>query len=251
VAEPLIVATALRSETSDDAPESGVPATTRPVASIDRWTDPRLIAVGLTVAAVRFWFAADRRVFHVVADEPGQLAMARWLSGGTRWNMFDHSTWRPGYSVLLAPAYWFVDTGEGIVRAALTLNALLAGVSAMILARLLVRWTTSWRRPRRELRAPTVDRRRHRRGGGGRPRRDRVERLHLGRGDGHLHLPRDRLVDAALRRFRTSRPCDRGDGRGRGGHDDARTLPGAPADRDRWSRRPSSRPVADGRPQPP
>jgi hypothetical protein len=61
--------------------------------------------------------------------------------------MFDHSTLRPGYSVLLAPAYWFVDTGEGIVRAALTLNALLAGVSAMILARLLVRWTTSWRRP--------------------------------------------------------------------------------------------------------
>ena len=112
---------------------------------IERWLDARVAGAGLLVAAVRFWFAVDRKVFHVVADEPGQLAMARWLAGGTRWNMFDHRTWRPGYSVLLAPTYWFVDTGEGVVRAALTVNAVLAGVSAMILTRLLVRWTAAWR----------------------------------------------------------------------------------------------------------
>jgi hypothetical protein len=102
------------------------------------------VAAGLVVTVVRFWFAVDRRVFHVVADEPGQLAMARWLSGGTRWNMFDHSTWRPGYSLLLAPTFWLVDTGGGAVRAALTTNAVLAGISAMILTRLLWRWTAAW-----------------------------------------------------------------------------------------------------------
>lgn len=111
---------------------------------IVRWLDARVLAAGVAVVVVRWWFALDRRVFHVVADEPGQLAMARWLAGGTRWNMFDHSTWRPGYSALLAPAFWLVDTGEGAVRAALTLNAVLAGVSAAILVRLLSRWTITW-----------------------------------------------------------------------------------------------------------
>lgn len=136
-----------------DMPATPVPTGTptadrdeREPAPIRRWLDARLLAAGLVVTVVRFWFAVDRRMFHVVADEPGQLAMARWLSGGTRWNMFDHSTWRPGYSLLLAPAYWLVDTGEGAVRAALTLNAVLAGVSAMILTRLLWRWTAPWTR---------------------------------------------------------------------------------------------------------
>jgi hypothetical protein len=125
-------------------PAGTVAARGRGHSDIGRWLDVRVIAAGLVVVAVRFWFAVDRRVFHVVADEPGQLAMARWLSGGTRWNMFDHSTWRPGYSLVLAPAFWLVDTGEGAVRAALTLNAVLAGISAMILTRLLWRWTASW-----------------------------------------------------------------------------------------------------------
>ncbi|MFP5486834.1 MAG: hypothetical protein ACLGHQ_00810 [Acidimicrobiia bacterium] len=100
---------------------------------------------GIVVALVRFAFAADRRMFHVIADEPGQLAMARWLAGGTRWNMFDHNTWRPGYSVVLAPVYWLADSGEDVVRAALAVNAVLAGVSAMLLARLVARWTRDWR----------------------------------------------------------------------------------------------------------
>jgi hypothetical protein len=42
-------------------------------------------------------------MFHMTPDEPAQLAMARLISGGLRWNMFDHSTWRPGMAVLLAP----------------------------------------------------------------------------------------------------------------------------------------------------
>lgn len=115
-------------------------------SEIGRWLDVRVLTAFVAVAAARWWFALDRRVFHVVPDEPGQLAMARWLSGGTRWNMFDHLTWRPGYSVVLAPWFWVVDTGEGAVRAALTTNAVLGGLSAAVLVRLLVRWTKGWTR---------------------------------------------------------------------------------------------------------
>jgi hypothetical protein len=113
-----------------------------PVVGIGVRLAPAATAVG--VALARWWFAADRRVFHVTADEPGQLAMARWLSGGTRWNMFDHSTWRPGYAVLLAPLFRVFDSGEQVVRAALVLNAILGGLSAVLLAGLLRRWTRSW-----------------------------------------------------------------------------------------------------------
>lgn len=107
------------------------------------WLDARVLLAGVVVAAARYWFAADRRVFHIVADEPGQLAMARWLSGGTDWNMFDHSTWRPGFALLLAPWLLLADTGEEVVRTALTLNAVIAGLSTLVLARMLRRWTST------------------------------------------------------------------------------------------------------------
>ncbi len=51
---------------------------------------------GVVVAAARWWFSHNRIMFHMTPDEPAQLAMARLISGGLRWNMFDHSTWRPG-----------------------------------------------------------------------------------------------------------------------------------------------------------
>ncbi|MEQ8439597.1 MAG: hypothetical protein RIB65_19050 [Ilumatobacter fluminis] len=100
-----------------------------------------IVMAASVVTAVRWWEAADRRVFHVAPDEPGQLAMARWLSGGTRWNMFDHLTWRPGYALTLAPLARIVDGGEGLVRAALTLNAVFAGLSCVLLTLLVRRWT--------------------------------------------------------------------------------------------------------------
>jgi hypothetical protein len=105
------------------------------------WSDPWSWVAGLAVAFGRWIEAADRHMFHLAPDEPGQLAMARWLSGGPRWNMFDHLTWRPGYAVVLAPLSAVIDDGERLVRAALTLNAVLAGISAMVLIRILRRWT--------------------------------------------------------------------------------------------------------------
>ena len=136
---------------SVDAPESAGVAATIPSPTSEReppsprdwspWFDRRLVVAGVGVAVVRFVFAADRRVFHLFADEPGQLAMARWLSGGTRWTMLDHNTWRPGYALVLAPFAWVFDGGEALVRAALTVNAVLAGLTAVLLARLVRRWT--------------------------------------------------------------------------------------------------------------
>ena len=112
-----------------------------PTGTREWWADPWSWAAGIAVALGRWIEAADRHMFHIAPDEPGQLAMARWISGGPRWNMFDHLTWRPGYAVVLAPLSAVIDDGETLVRAALTLNAVLAGISAMVLVRILGRWT--------------------------------------------------------------------------------------------------------------
>ena len=80
-------------------------------------------------------------MFHIAADEPAQLAIARWLSGGTRWNMFDHSTWRPGMATLMVPLFWITDDTASIMRGGLLIAASLGGVGAVILARLAARIT--------------------------------------------------------------------------------------------------------------
>ncbi len=100
-----------------------------------------MLVTGLVVAAARWAFSGDRRVFHVSPDEPSQLAIARWLAGGRRWNMFDHATWQPGLGTLLTPIYWFTDDGELAVRWALGVNALIAGLSAAVLVVLARRLT--------------------------------------------------------------------------------------------------------------
>jgi hypothetical protein len=129
--------------TSPDSRPDAEPDTAdrRPTGMRRWWADPWSWAAGVVVAFGRWIEAADRHMFHLAPDEPGQLAMARWLSGGPRWNMFDHLTWRPGYAVVLAPLSAVIDDGETLVRAALTLNAVLAGVSALVLIRILARWT--------------------------------------------------------------------------------------------------------------
>lgn len=81
-------------------------------------------------------------MIHIAIDEPAQLAMARWLAGGTRWNLFDHSTWRPGMATLLTPLYWFTDDTTTLVRGGLAIGALLGGVGALLLARIALRITT-------------------------------------------------------------------------------------------------------------
>ena len=126
------------SESRAPTPTVSSPAT----GPADRpWRSPWTWTAAIVVALGRWVEAADRSVFHVAPDEPGQLAMARWLGGGTRWNMFDHLTWHPGYALTLAPLAAVVDSGEALVRAALTMNALFAGLAAACLTVLVRRWT--------------------------------------------------------------------------------------------------------------
>ncbi len=113
-----------------------------------RWAGrPLASGVFAVVALARLAYAANRTVFSTFPDEPAQLAMARWLSGGTSWSMFDHSTWQPGFSLLVIPAYWVTDDPEAVYRFALVVNSLLGGVAALLLARLIVRLTplAEWR----------------------------------------------------------------------------------------------------------
>lgn len=101
-----------------------------------------LWVLGVTVAAARYWFSHQRVIFHMAPDEAANLAMARWISGGLRWNMFDHSTWRPGNAVLMAPLFWFTDDTATIMHGGLLIGAALGGIAAAILARLATRLTT-------------------------------------------------------------------------------------------------------------
>ncbi|MET0324570.1 MAG: hypothetical protein ABW219_05045 [Ilumatobacteraceae bacterium] len=99
------------------------------------------------VALIRWWTSRRRVVFHMNPDEPGQLAMARFLGGGTRWDMFDHSTWRPGYAALISPITWFTDDPAVGLRAALAVNAVLGGVACVLLyllARRLTALSVRW-----------------------------------------------------------------------------------------------------------
>lgn len=99
------------------------------------------IVAAVVVVAVRWWTSHRREVFHIRPDEPGQLAIARFMGRGARWNMFDHSTWRPAYGTLISPATWITDDPVTVYRLALGANAVLGGVSCALLAVLATRYT--------------------------------------------------------------------------------------------------------------
>jgi hypothetical protein len=118
------------------------PAVLEPVASARRYPHPAALwALGIVVAASRWIFSQNRDMFHMAPDEPAQLAMARWISGGQRWNMFDHATWAPGQATLMAPLFWFTDDTATIVHGGLLIGAALGGIGAVLLARLGTRIT--------------------------------------------------------------------------------------------------------------
>ncbi len=122
-------------QTPELAPEVKAPAAARyfsPVA---------IVALGISVAIVRWWFSLNRTIFHVAPDEPATFAMSRWIGGGTHWSMFDHATWRPGLPTLIGPIYWFTDDAATVFRGSMVILALIAGISAMVLARLALRLT--------------------------------------------------------------------------------------------------------------
>jgi hypothetical protein len=97
-----------------------------------RWALAALTA-GVVVAVVRRWTSRGRGEYTIWPDEPAQLAVARFIGGGTRWNMDDHSVWRPLFGTLLAPAYWFTDDPVTVLHVAFVLNAVLGGFAAALL----------------------------------------------------------------------------------------------------------------------
>ena len=115
-------------------------ATSRPTSIIGH--DRRVIVGGaIAVTLVRWLFGIERKMFQVYADEPANLAMARWFGGRTTWNLFDYGTRRPGFSLLLAPAYSLTDDSTLVYRFALLLNSALAGASLIVLVAILCRLT--------------------------------------------------------------------------------------------------------------
>jgi hypothetical protein len=97
-----------------------------------RWALVSLMAAAVVTVA-RLRTSRGRDEYAIWPDEPAQLAIARWVGGGTRWNMDDHSVWRPLFGTLLSPVYWFTDDPVTVFHAALVLNAVLGGVAAALL----------------------------------------------------------------------------------------------------------------------
>lgn len=117
---------------------SGAPTTSAALASG---------VAGLFVTVVRLIVSRSRTSFAIWPDEPAQLAMARLFGGGTRWYMHDHSTWKPGYALVISPVYWFSDDATTVFRFAMFVNAVLGGLAAVLLVHLTRRLTSlsPWR----------------------------------------------------------------------------------------------------------
>ncbi len=97
-----------------------------------RWALAAVVA-GVVVGVARWSTSRGRDEYAIWPDEPAQLAIARFVGGGTRWNMDDHSVWRPLFGTLLAPAHWFTDDPVTVLHVAFGLNAVLGGVAAALL----------------------------------------------------------------------------------------------------------------------
>lgn len=102
----------------------------------------RLAAVFGLVVLARLAFSFNRTFFNLSPDEPAMMGIARWISGSGHWNMFNMSTWRPGFPTLIAPLFLLSDDQDAIFQGALTVNAVLGGVGACLLALIVVRMTS-------------------------------------------------------------------------------------------------------------
>jgi hypothetical protein len=135
---------ALRSADVDDFDPAARPKIAAPeagqVRSTRSWAGAAA-AAGVTIAVLRWWVTRDRREYSLWPDEPAQLAIARFVGGGTHWTMRNHSIWRPGYGTLLGPVYAFTDDPQLVFRAAMVLNGVLGGVAAALLVLLARRLT--------------------------------------------------------------------------------------------------------------
>lgn len=102
-----------------------------------------------TVALVAFHLWASSRIGgpSVVFDESGYLGNARWMAGGSTWEMPRSPSYAVGYPVLLAPVMAVADSADTQWRAVLVINAVLLASVFPLLAKVLADvFAVPWRR---------------------------------------------------------------------------------------------------------
>jgi hypothetical protein len=99
-----------------------------------------VLILAAAVALVRFLFTIEVRIFSLSPDEAAYAGMSRFLAGRD-WNMLRTNTWRPGYSALLAPISAVTTDPVAWIRAAFALNAVIAGLSVVVLVKIVHRLT--------------------------------------------------------------------------------------------------------------
>ncbi|MBA3302585.1 MAG: hypothetical protein H0U26_01785, partial [Acidimicrobiia bacterium] len=96
------------------------------------------LVAALIVVAARLALGATMEGPRVFPDELGYLAAARHLAGGSPpWELGAAAFYHPGYSLLLVPAFWLTDDPSTLYRVALVVNAVLGGVTLLLLRRVL------------------------------------------------------------------------------------------------------------------
>ncbi|HET6794370.1 MAG TPA: hypothetical protein VFH45_08020 [Acidimicrobiales bacterium] len=99
------------------------------------WLTPWVLFI--LVAGVHLALSSGMRAPIIQADEFGYLADARWLAhAGPRPSM----QYSPGYPLLLVPLWWASHDAGTVYRWALSVNAGLAGLTAVLLYRLSARF---------------------------------------------------------------------------------------------------------------
>jgi len=97
--------------------------------SARRWA--LLLAAGwLVQAGLRAWFSRMQVVPLASPDESAYLIAARVLAGGPGTDLTDSTLYQGGYSLLIAPVFWFTHNPVTVYRAVLMINA---AVSALLM----------------------------------------------------------------------------------------------------------------------
>jgi hypothetical protein len=125
--------TVVTHEPEDQSP-SGPPA---------RWVSAHrlvlTVIIGGGAAVVSVWSSHGRNIFSNW-DEVRYVAMARTIARNPDYYTYS-TTYRPGYSTLIAPLHWLTDNPELVHRMALLSNAVLSGVAAVLLIAIATRTT--------------------------------------------------------------------------------------------------------------
>jgi hypothetical protein len=117
------------------------------VARPQRSTRIALVVGTVALAAFHLWASSRIGGPSVVFDESGYLGNARWLAGGSTWEMPRSPTYAVGYPVLLAPVMAIADGADTQWRGVLAVNAVLLASVFPLLAKVLADvFGVPWRR---------------------------------------------------------------------------------------------------------